>query len=103
MALDLFCYCSQSPTIAEPIRSRAAKTLEDDFGDGLIVYEVKEANVVHREIAGELGLQAASRFLVSINDKAALATRVMDIVKILKLFFGDENIIVLLNNESLMI
>ncbi len=102
MALDLFCYCSQMPADAEKVRSQAAAVLVQRFGDGLCHYQVKEADVGHREIAGEFGLRAASRFLISVNDKESIAPELATVVAVLKGQFGEGDILVLLNNESPM-
>jgi hypothetical protein len=102
MALDLFCYCSQGPSDAEPLWQEAASALRARFGNGLVVYEIKEADDTHREIALEFGLRAASRFLISVNDKEALAWELTNVSKTLQSLFGEANIVVLLDNESLI-
>jgi hypothetical protein len=75
MALDLFCYCSQEPSEARALHHAAAEVLRERFGEGLFVYEIRDVVDDHREIAGEFGLIAASRFLISVSDKEGLASR----------------------------
>lgn len=100
MALDLFCYCSQELALVESTRLKAAAVFRERFGDGLIAYEAKEAVDIHREIAGEFGLEATLWFLISVNDKQSLAPKLSDVVEILRDLFSEESIVVLLNNES---
>lgn len=102
MALDLFCYCSQEPSEARELHHAVAEVLRERYGEGFFVYEIRGVEDDHREIAGEFGLVASSRFLISVGDKEGLASQLKDVVAVLKAEFGSKNILVLLNNESPM-
>lgn len=85
---------------ARTLQSAAAEVLLKQFGEDLFVYAVHDVVDDHREIAGEFGLVAASRFLISVGDKENLASRLKDVEIVLRQAFGSNNILVLLNNES---
>ncbi len=76
-----------------------AEVLKEQFGEGLFVYEIRDVDNNHREIADEFGLTPSSRFLISVGDKENLANRLKEIIAVLKHGFGSKNILVLLNNE----
>ena len=79
-----------------------AAKLEARFGTGLVHYRVKAANDIDREIASEFGLRAASKFMISVNDKEALAPELPAVAAAVKAQFGPSDVLVLLNNETPM-
>lgn len=102
MALDLICYSSRPSDEAEGLRSAVAAKLKARYGDGLVHYEVRVADKVDREIADEFGLRAASKFIISVNDKEALAPELRAVASALREQFGADRLVVLLDNETPM-
>ncbi len=102
MALDLICYCTRPSTEAETLRSQVAAKLGLRYGTGLVHYKVRDADEIDREIAGEFGLRVGSKFMISVNDKEALASELGAVAAVLKGHFGTDGILVLLNNETPM-
>jgi len=100
MSIDLFCYVSV-PTIDV----QATIDLMEEKHAGLfkhkfLISKVCDTGDVQKEIAKEFGLDANCRFLVSLNDKSA--TDLLPTVEsLIKNLFGNDNVIILLQNETL--
>lgn len=92
MALDLVCYWARPSGEAERIRSTIASKLESQYGAGLVHYRVKAASELDQEIASEFGLRAASKFLISVNDKEAMAPELRAVATAVKDGFGADDV-----------
>jgi hypothetical protein len=76
-----------------------ASNHQDLFAEKFLASNPHGTDDIHREIAAEHGLDAESIFLIRINDKSE-AWRKKDVVRILKERFGDQEIVVLWENEN---
>ena len=98
MAIDLFCYSTRS---AEELRISLAGISAAHpqlFSSKFLIRSVRDADELDREIAFEHGLLPRSKFLISLNDKSAAAS-VKDIPLLLKTALGENQILVLFENE----
>jgi hypothetical protein len=101
MAVDLVCYVSNTLSDVEEMLENLSGQHKEIFPKKFLISSAGKADSFHKEIALEYGLNSQSVFLVSLNDKSA-ACLVLDIAKMLKKSFGEENIIVLHGNETLI-
>jgi hypothetical protein len=99
MAIDLFCYVVQNEENSQEIISR----LQANYADLLTKYFVfsrpRQASSIGKEIASEYGFNAVSRFLLSLNLKKEVI-RTKEAEGILKAAFGEDNILILWQNET---
>jgi len=98
MAIALFCYTSRPKGEVETALTLLSSRHPELFSKKFLLSEVREAKPVHQEIAGEYGLRAQAMFLVDVNDKSA-AGQVADVADTLREALGQEQILVLWENE----
>lgn len=100
MAIDLFCYVSTSTKEVNNILLKLRNHSSGLFESKFIIYDARSTGPVHKEIALEYSLHAHCIFVVSLNDKKS-ADRISEVVEIIKNSFGDKDLIILFNNETL--
>lgn len=100
MAIDLFCYSTKNSAHTQKKIGLLAKNQEHLFSSIFLLSPVQRAAEFHKEIALEYGIKANSMFLVRLNDKSA-AGLLPTVEAALKEALGFENIVILLENETL--
>jgi hypothetical protein len=106
MAVDLFCYSSLKPESVRQALTMIKKQHPEFFLSKYLIGDVVDLklnnnyyDLVVLDIANDHGMRAACSFLISLNDKreAALLSTVVEIVKS---SLGEENTLILINNET---
>ncbi len=98
MAIDLFCYVVQDEHDAQEIITRLQTTHVDLLTRYFIFSSPEKVSQIGKEIASEYDFNVVSRFLLSLNVKKEIA-RMKEAEDILKSAFGENNILILWENE----
>lgn len=101
MAIDLFCYATMSPSTTKDTLDALTKDKPELFGSKFISSQPVPPSALQREIAGEHGVDAASLFLVRLQDKAA-AGLIPDVTAALKRALGADHVVILFENEKVL-
>ncbi|MDQ1816774.1 hypothetical protein RBA41_26070 [Massilia sp. CCM 9210] len=101
MAIDLFCYSSNSKEELGLVIKGLSAQVEEFYSNKFIVSLAREASQIHHEIAMEHGLNARSLFLIRVNEKNAVE-ELPELVSMVKNIVGGNKVIVLLENEKLL-
>jgi hypothetical protein len=96
---SLFCYVSVPCTEVQLITDRLRSQHRDLFESRFLIYPVKNVTLVGKEIALEHGFVAQCLFLVGLNDKSA-SSLLSQVERQIKETLGDENVLILFNNEQ---
>jgi len=100
MAIDLFCYSSQSLQETQEVIDLLVQKHQGLFVERFLISPIREAGSFNKETALEYGLHAHCMFLVRVNDKSA--TDLLPTVELLiKSALGAGNVIILFENETL--
>jgi hypothetical protein len=99
MAIDLFCYLAENQSEAQEKILRLRDEHSDLFPGYFWPSEAMEISAIGKEIASAYGFDAASRFLMHLGRKDQV-DRMEEVEKIVKNVFGEENILILFENES---
>ena len=98
MAIDLFCYVNKNKQDASEIISRLQRSYVDLLTVSYVFSHPTEVSTIGKEIASDYGFNATFQFLLSLNVKSEIA-RMREAENILKSAFGEENILILWENE----
>jgi len=98
MSVDLFCYTSLSKKEAAASIESLRKQHDALFAHNFVISSLRDANLMHKEIALEYGLVASCMFLISLNEKSA-AGSMSTVSRTVKDGLGKSNVLLLLNNE----
>ena len=102
MAIDLFCYTSLNVTDTKDIIDVIFQDHPEIFPSKYFISDVEIAHEISKEIANDYGFpNACSTFLVSLNDKT-LSVSTSSIADIFRHYMGNDNIIILHENETLI-
>lgn len=101
MAINLFCYSSCSKAEAQSLIDAIEKTHPDLFFKKFDVSTANNMDEKHCEIVRDFNFVAHSFFLILLADKNAVS-EIDRVAFVMKERFGDENLIVLFENERLM-
>lgn len=100
MALDLFCYATKSSEQATKILENVAKLHEGLFEKRFLISAVREIEILGEETVLKYDFVARCRFLIRVNDKD-FVDLIPAVSLVLKNAFGSNNLLVLLENETL--
>ncbi len=101
MAITLFCYTTYHPNELELRLADLLAAGEGLFQEKFHVSQAYAVDDFDQDTAAEYGLLARSRYLIALNDKSA-AHLVQHIPALVKTVFGENDVIVLYENEKLM-
>lgn len=99
MAIDLFCYAETSPAATKSMLDALVRDQADLFKNKFTTSEPRSPTALQLEIANEHGVRASSLFLVHLQDKQA-AGLIANVAEAIKSAFGEDNVVVLFENES---
>jgi hypothetical protein len=98
MAIDLFCYLAENHGEAQEKILRLRDEHSDLFPGYFWLSDAMEVSAIGKKIASEYGFNACSRFLMHLNRKDQ-ADRMEEVENIVRNVFGEENILILWENE----
>jgi hypothetical protein len=101
MALNLFCYSPFSKAKAQSLIDKTKRGHKDLFRKKFTIYAADSMDDQYSFIPSEFNFVANSSFLVLLAEKNA-APELDDVARVLKSEFGEKNLLVLFENESLM-
>ena len=101
MALNLFCYSPYSKAEAQLLIDKTEREHEGLFRKKFVIHPAGDMDDGRSLISAEFNFLANSIFLVLLVEKSASA-EFDDVTRLLKIEFGEKNLLVLFENESLM-
>jgi hypothetical protein len=106
MSISLFCYSSRAAEEVEIVLDLLSVQHSGLFAEKFLISSVDDlknpttySDSVSVEIALEHGTRASCLFLVALNDKSA-ANLLSTVEAIIKNALGDDNLLILFNNED---
>lgn len=101
MAIDFTGFVSLPTDSTNKILKLVSAQNPDIFQSKFLLYDARDANEIHKEIALEYGLYAQSEFFVHLNDKS-VADQIQKVADLIKDALGRSNVVILLLGETLI-
>ena len=99
MAIDLFCYTTDSSVAVKQMVDVLKKKHQGLFFERFLISEVRDVTAAGKQIALDFGLAPKCLFLVRLNDKSA-ADLISTVTFVLKTAFGIEKLLILHEGET---
>ena len=99
MAIDLFCYTTDSSVAVEQTVDLLKKTHQGLFFERFLISDVRDVTAVGKQMALDFGLAAKCLFLVRLNDKGA-SDLISTVTFVLKTTFGIDKLLILHEGET---